>query len=58
VPYAVVREVDEPGLKYWLGRLNTWHNFDKHRKLHLATGAKSVSVMVESCRIVRFARSS
>jgi hypothetical protein len=33
--------------RHWLNLLNVWHTFDKHRKLHLVTGAKNASIIVE-----------
>jgi hypothetical protein len=33
--------------RFWLSRLNAWHNVDKHRRLHLVTGAKNSSVIME-----------
>lgn len=44
---------------YWhrwaLSRLNAWHNWDKHRKLHLITAAKDSAIKVEPAPAFRTA---
>jgi hypothetical protein len=31
--------------RYWLGRLNTLHNFDKHRQLHVIAASQNAAVI-------------
>ena len=33
--------------RFWLSRLSTWHNADKHRKLHLVTAAQHFTAVPE-----------
>ncbi len=45
-PY--IRRDDKWSVARWaLSRLNSWHNWDKHRKLHLITAAKDSTIIVD-----------